>query len=186
MELIIKIVSFLTRNPFGLILLSILSGIIGNWLFSLLKVVYRKLIKHYRHRRFVNRLVKMATAHIYGQRAAKIALGTPAQAAIWAADFVMNYVKHVAIILGLLLLLGIILIVLPAYMYWLPVTIISIIISIRYKLMKRLLNFFEMTEDLVFGKKYLESEKEGYTKYWDSLFKPIEPTAAKTEEQQQK
>ena len=37
--------------------------------------------------------------------------------------------------------------------------------------MKRLLKFFNMTEDLVFGKKYLETEKEGYTQYWDSIFK---------------
>ena len=31
-----------------------------------------------------------------------------------------------------------------------------------------------MSEDLVFGKEYLETEKEGYNKYWDSLFKSKE------------
>ncbi len=125
----------------------------------------------YHHRSFVNDLVKIATAHIYGQRAAKIKFGTPAEAAIWAADYVIEYVKHVSVILGLIMILGILLVVLPLYLYWLPIIVISIAITIRYKLMKRLLKFFNMTEDTVFGKKYLETEKEGYTKYWDSILK---------------
>ena len=116
----------------------------------------------------------------------KIALGTPAQATVWAVDFVIEYIKHIAVMLGLLLILAIMLIVLPTYLYWLPVIGISIIFTIRYKLMNRLLKFFNMTEDLVFGKKYLETEKEGYTKYWDSLFKPKEPTEEKSEEKQNK
>lgn len=186
MKLIIEIVDFLTKNPFGLILLSILSGVIGNLLFYLMKITYTKSIKHYRHRRFANLLMKIATAHIYGQRAMKIAFGTPAQAAIWAADFVIEYIKHIAVLLGLLLTLAILLIVLPMYLYWLPVIGISIIFTIRYKLMKRLLEFFNMTEDLVFGKEYLKTEKEGYTKYWDSIFKPKEPTEVKSEEKQNK
>ena len=186
MKLIIEIVVFLTKNPFGLILLSIISGVIGNFLFNLLRISYKRLMKHYRHRRFVNDLVKIATAHIYGQRAAKIAFGTPAQAAIWAADFVVDYIRHIAIMLGLLIILGILLIVLPVYLYWLPVIVISISITIRYKLMKRLSKFFELTEDLVFGKKYLETEKEGYTQYWDSLFKPKESTEVKSENKQNK
>ena len=186
MKLIIEIVDFLTKNPFGLILLSILSGVIGNFLFYLLRITYKISIKHYRHRRFVNSLMRIATAHIYGQRAMKIALGTPAQATVWAADFVIEYIKHIAVMLGLLLILAIMLIVLPTYLYWLPVIGISIIFTIRYKLMNRLLKFFNMTEDLVFGKKYLETEKEGYTKYWDSLFEPKKPTEVKSEEKQNK
>ena len=185
MKLIIEIINFLTKNPLGLILLSILSGVIGNALYGLLKIIYKRLIKHYRHRRFVKCLIKTATAHVYGQRAAKIAQGTPAQAAIWAADFVIDYTKHVEIILGLLLVLGILLIVLPIYLYWLPVIVISIVITIRYKLVKSQLKFFDMTEDLVFGKKYLETEKEGYTKYWDSLFKPREEKVEEASKEKQ-
>lgn len=171
MEYIIKIVNFLTKDPFGLILLSIFSGVVGNWLFSILKLIYRKTMAKYHHHSFINNLVKIATAHVHGQRAAKIKFGTPAQAAIWAADYVIEYVKHVSVILGLIMILGILLVVLPLYLYWLPIIVISIAITIRYKLMKRLLKFFNMTEDFVFGKKYLETEKEGYTKYWDSIFK---------------
>ena len=171
MEHIIEIVNFLTQNPFGLILLSILSGVVGNWLFSILKLLYKKTMVKYHHRSIVKVLVKIATAHVHGQRAVKIKYGTPAQAAIWAADYVIEFIKHVSIILGLIMILGIMLVVLPLYLYWLPIIIISIAITIRYKLMKRLLKFFNMTEDLVFGKKYLETEKEGYTQYWDFIFK---------------
>ena len=171
MEYIIKIVDFLTKNPFGLILLSILSGVIGNGLFCILRLIYKKAMAKYHHHSFVNVLVKIATAHVHGQRAVKIKFGTPAQAAIWAADYVIEYVKHVSVILGLIMILGILLVVLPLYLYWLPIIVISIAITIRYKLIKRLLKFFNMTEDLVFGKKYLKTEKEGYTKYWDSILK---------------
>ena len=171
MDYVIEIVNFLTKNPFGLILLSILSGVVGNWLYSILKLLYKKTITKYHHRSFVNVLVKIATAHVHGQRAVKIKFGTPAQAAIWAADYVIEYVKHVSVLLGLIMILGILLVVLPLYLYWLPIIVISIAITIRYKLIKRLLKFFNMTEDLVFGKKYLKTEKEGYTKYWDSILK---------------
>ena len=186
MKYIIELVNFLTKNPFGLIMLSIISGIIGNWLFSILKLLYKKTMTKYHHRSFIKILMKVATAHVHGQRAVKIKYGTPAQAAIWAADYVIEYIKHVSIILGLIMILCILLVVLPLYLYWLPIILISIAITIRYRLMKRLLKFFDMTEDLVFGKEYLETEKEGYTKYWDSLFKSKDSGKIVSEEKQQK
>lgn len=163
------IVNFLTTNPVGLILLSILSGIVGNCMFSLLKTLFGMIIKKHRHHRLTKKLVEIATAHIYGQRAATIKRGTPAQSSIWVADFIIEYIKHIAIILGLLISLGILLIILPLYLYWIPIIISSIAIVFRYKMMKRLLNFFGMTEDLIFGEQYLKTEKEGYTQYWKSI-----------------
>ena len=96
MDYFIGIVNFLTKNPFGLIILSILSGVVGNWLFSVLKLLYKKFVVKYQHRSFVKHLVEIATAHVHGQRAVKIKFGTPAQAAMWAADYIINYIKHVS------------------------------------------------------------------------------------------
>ena len=38
--------------------------------------------------------------------------------------------------------------------------------------MNRQLKFFKMTGDYVFGKEYIEKEKEGYIQCLDSLLKP--------------
>lgn len=165
-----SIFQFLTEDPIGLVILSIISSIIGGIIFELLKRSYKNVLRKYKRRKFVKYLTNVAVAHICGQRAVQIRLGDISQNTFWAADYVITYVKHIGVILGLLLLLCILLLILPSELYWLPIVIISIIVTFRYKLLKRHCDLFNMIEDMVFGKKYLEKEKEGYMKYWDSIY----------------
>ena len=171
MEVFHKIIQFLIKDPIGLVLLSVISGVFANLVFVLLKVLWKRINKSYKHRKFVKYLTTMGVAHIYGQRTAKIMFGTTSQNVIWAADFVITIVKHISIILGELIILCMLLIILPIYLYWLPIVLISIVITIRYKKLKMVWKYFDMTEEMVFGKKYLEKEKEGYLRYWDRILK---------------
>lgn len=165
----LSIFKFLTEDPMGLVILSIISSIIGAVIFELLKKSYKMVLRKYKRKRFASYLTNAAVAHICGQRAAQITLGNISQNTFWAADYIITYIKHVSIILGLLLLLCILLLFLPSDLYWLPIIIVSVIVTFRYKLLKRHWKMFNMTEDKVFGNKYLEREKEGYMKYWDSI-----------------
>lgn len=186
MEIFTKIIAFLTNNPWGLIILSVLSGLLANLIFLLLKISYKKASKSYKHHKFVKYLTNSAIAHIYGQRSAKIMFGTVSQNVIWAVDIVLTMIRRISIIICLLVLLCIMLIILPAYLYWLPIIVISILITLKGKELKMYWDFFNMTEDKVFGEEYLKLEKEGYEKYWDKLVKEEkEETTSKSQKQQE-
>ena len=44
-------------------------------------------------------------------------------------------------------------------------------LSIRIKILKRHLFYFDKTVEMMFGENYLEREQDSYVKYWDSLCK---------------
>lgn len=171
MENIYKSWAFLISDPIGLVILSIISSIIGTLLYECTKRSIKIGVKKYKKGRFIKHLTIIATSFIHGKRAVYVQYGTTAQQTFWAADYIISIVKHIGYILGLLLVLCILLIILPLSLYWFPVIIVSIMLSIRIKILKRHLFYFDKTVEMMFGENYLEREQDSYIKYWDSLCK---------------
>lgn len=163
--------TFLTATPLGLVIMSIFASILGGIIYELLKKCCKTILRKYNHRRFIKYLAKMATAHVHGQRAAIVSLGAGAKQSFWAADYIISLIKSSVIILAVLLITIIILIIIPPIFYWIPICIVSIFITVRVRLIKRDLQYFDMSVDMMFGKEYLEKEKEGYMEYWDQITK---------------
>lgn len=171
MQLLDNVWSFLTVNPFGLVVLSIIASIIGSIIFESIKRLLKFSLRKYKHRKFIKFLVKTATAHVHGQRAALISMGGGAKASFWAADYIISFIKASVIILAVLLVTIIIMMIIPSLFYWLPICAASIYITIEIRLIRRNLKYFDMTLDMLFGEEYLKKEKEGYIQYWDELTK---------------
>lgn len=169
MDKISSTIIFLTKDPLGLIILSIMSSIIGAILYNLILRTYHYIIKKYKRKKFTNYLIKVATGYVYGYRASYVRFGTMTQNVVWGADYIITSLIHISIIIISLILLCVFLILLPSILDWIPIVIISILIAFRYKILKRHLNYFNMTVDNVFGEEYLKKEKEGYMGYWDSI-----------------
>lgn len=171
MQLANSIWTFLTATPLGLVVMSIVASILGGIIYEILKKECKTVLRKYRYQRFVKYLVKTATAHVHGQRAAIVSLGAGAKQSFWAADYIISFVKSSVIILAVLLITIIIMIIIPPIFYWVPICAASIFITIKIRLIKRNLRYFDMSVDMIFGKEYLEKEKEGYIEYWDQITK---------------
>lgn len=166
-----KIFEYLTTTPIGLVILSISSSMIGALLLTLLKRVYKFLLRRYNRYRFSKWLVRTLTYYSHGYRTAYAQNGTTALQAFWAANYVMDYIKGVAAMLSLLLLLVIFLIILPTTLFWLPIVVISPMLSIKYLLLKRQKKLFNMGLKAMFGEKFFKAEKERNNQYIESLLK---------------
>jgi hypothetical protein len=162
---------YLTTTPTGLVVLSISSSMIGALLLALLKRVYKFLLRRYNRYRFSKWLVRTLTYYSHGYRTAYAQHGTTALQAFWAANYVMDYIKGIAAMLSLLLLLVIFLIILPTTLFWLPIVVISPVLSIKFLLLKRQKKLFNMGLNTMFGEKFLKAENERYNQYIESLLK---------------
>ena len=121
---------YLTTTPTGLVVLSISSSMIGALLLALLKRVYKFIIKRYNRYRISKWLVRKLTFYSHGYRTAYAQHGTTALQTFWTTNYVLNYIKGIATILILLLILTIFLIILPSTLFWLPIVVISPVLSI--------------------------------------------------------
>ena len=83
----------------------------------------------------------------------------------------MTAINYVLKIISILVLTLIALYLLPPILYFLPVVVSSIWLSILYKKFRRNQKYFDKSLDLMFGEEYLEKEKEGYQEYWKSMGK---------------
>lgn len=58
---------------------------------------------------------------------------------------------------------------LPPFLYFLPVVVSSIYLTILFRKFRRNQKYFDMSLDLMFGEEYLKKEKEGYQEYWKNM-----------------
>ncbi len=161
--------SFLTSDPLGLIILSIIASVIGCIIYESFKKLLKIILSKYKYRKFVKHLVSAATAHVHGQRAALISLSEGGRSSFWAADYIISFMKSSVILLAVLLVTIIILIIIPPIFYWVPICASSVYITIAIRLIRRNLKFFDMTLDKILCEEYLKKEQEGYVQYWDKL-----------------
>jgi len=166
-----KIWSFLTNDPLGLIILSIIASVIGCIIYESFKKLLKIILKKYKYRKFVKHLISVATAYVHGQRAALISRSAGGKSTFWAADYIISFIKSSVILLAVLLVTIIIMIIIPPMFYWVPVCATSVYITIAIRLIRRNLKYFDMTLDMILGEEYLKKEQEGYIQYWDKLTK---------------
>lgn len=117
-------------------------------------------------------MVKSAVSFIYGARAVTVQLEkNSALQSFWAADFIMTAINYALKIISILVLTLVALYLLPPILYFLPIVVSSIWLTILNKKFRMNKKYFDMSLDLMFGEEYLEKEKEGYQKYWKSMGK---------------
>ena len=170
--MISNIINYLTTDPKGLIILAVMTSLFSSIVYSVCQWMLKKGVKHYKCKKHISNMVKSAIAFIYGARAVTVQLEkNGALQSFWAADFIMTAINYALKIISILVLTLIALYLLPPNLYFLPVVVSSIWLSILYKKFRRNQKYFDKSLDLMFGEEYLEKEKEGYQEYWKSMGK---------------
>lgn len=164
-----EIINFLKSDFWGLIILGLLSSLIASLAYDFLKMKFKSTHQKIKKRRFVKRLVEIATSFAQGSRAVHAQHGTTFQQAVLIGDYIIKTIVLVGWILVYLLLSIATLVVLDDLLRWVPVIVFSAIITIRYKKLKQHLGFFEQTFEIAYGEKYFKDELHGQTEYWDKL-----------------
>lgn len=186
--MISNIINYLTTDSIGLIILAVMTSLFSSMVYSVCQWMLIKGVKHYKCKKHISNMVKSAIAFMYGARAVTVQLEkNGALQSFWAVDFIMTALNYALKIISILVLTLIALYLLPPILYFLPIVVSSIWLSILYKKFGRNQKYFDKSLDLMFGEEYLEKEKEGYQEYWKSFGKKQEgknQTAKKTEEEE--
>ena len=168
--MISSMIDYLTKDSIGLIILAVMTSFLSSVLYSVCQWLLKKANKHYKHRKHISYMVKSAVSFIYGARAVKVQLEkNSALQAFWAADFIMTAICYALKIVLVLVITLIVFYLLPPFLYFLPVVVSSIYLTILFKKFLRNQKYFDMSLDLMFGEEYLQKEKEGYQEYWKNM-----------------
>lgn len=164
---------FFTKTVWGIIILSVIGGVVGFILCELVRLAFQAFYRKYRRDKYKKYLVKAGT--VFGS-------GCKTQYAIAKGSFhqvllVGEYLKDIIVIIGRILLYAIIAVgLLIAFrQYWLAfpviISIASFFISFEYKRLSLCLNVFNEMFKYVYGEEYFKSEMVGIKQYCDSLSK---------------
>lgn len=168
-----NIVDFLTKNLFGIILLSVAGGVIGFFISNLIVNLYRRISYGFKKKRNVKYLVKVGSTFASGCKTTF----AKDQGSFHQALLVGDYLKDIVLSVGRILFYTIISIGFIIYFaeYWfsLPIiiTIASIIISFEYKRLNECKNLYHEMFKYIYGDEYYQLEMKGIKEYWKSMSK---------------
>ena len=163
-----QVLYFFQTNFWGLIIVSIVSGVLTSIVYDYLKMAYKKTNDKVKGKRLVKQLVTMGNSFSLGARSSLAKRGNTYQQTALVGEYVINTVVHIGWILFYSMLTVAAIIALDLFFIWIPITVFSVLITIRYKKLRFNLMHFRFTYEMAFGKEYLKSENEGVRDYWET------------------
>ncbi len=168
-----NIFTYITQNPIGIALLAIISSIIGSLLYDLFRRYLNKSSDRIKRRKFTKRLVRIAESFGYGSRTMYASQKGSFHQALIVGDFIIKIVVIIGKILFVTLSSILLSLIFRDFVISIPliIVVLSLVITILYKELRRAIKYYSMCYKYVFGEKYFESELDGQKEYWDSLYK---------------
>ena len=164
-------VSFFTENIWGIILLSVSSGIVGSIIAAIAIKGYNLIHVKYKKKKTIKYLVKVGSAFGLGSKTVYAMNHSPLHQSLIVGDFIVDLLIMLCrMILAFMLSIALLVVFRN---YWISIPIIAFVLSaysyfeiVRIKECKQM---FDIVYKYVFGDEYARLELEGVKQYWDKI-----------------
>lgn len=166
-------VSFFTENIWGIILLSVSSGIVGSVIAAMAIKGYNLIHVKYKKKKTIKYLVKVGSAFGLGSKTAYAMNHSPFHQSLIIGDIIIDLL----IMFSRMILVFIVSVALLVVFrnYWESIPIIVFVLSaysyFEIRRIKECKQRFDLVHKYVFGDEYAKLELEGIKQYWDKITK---------------
>lgn len=164
-------VSFFTEDIWGIILLSISSGIVGSIIAAIAIKGYNLLHFKYKKKKNIKYLVKVGSAFGLGSKTIYAMNHSPLHQSLIVGDFIIDLLIMFGRMILAFILSSTLLLLFKDY--WISIPVIIFVLSaysyfeiVRIKECKQM---FDIMYKYVFGDEYAKREQEGIKEYWDKI-----------------
>ena len=166
----VMLVDFFTQNIWGIIILSVLCGIVGSIFGALL---YSSLQKRYKNKKTIKYLVRVGKYFGSGARTVHAMRQTSFHQVLLVGD----YLKEIVISAFKIIMYGIVSLALLILLrdYWIAspfiIGITGVLCGVEFKRLREFILIYRQMFEYVYGEEYFKSEMEGIQQHWDTLKK---------------
>lgn len=165
-----KMIEFI-ESPLGIVCVGVLSSLLGKYLSELGEKIYSKANRKLKHKKFINYLVFTGEAFSSGYTTSYAQSNSPFHQILYVNKYVIKIILEALRIIVTALSAIALLLIFRKYFISVPIiiSIVSIMVTMRFKKIKKLYETYEIMFDFVYGDEYKKHMKEGMVKYWDKI-----------------